>query len=143
MIEDNRIVYVHYTGRTPDGQIFDTSRNKMPIRYISSRPPDDVPEIFIEAIKNGNKGEIINLTWPMDEAFGEYKPYLVKEININELPFGKKVGDTLKAISENYGEVFLTIKEIKDGKAVVDANHPLAGKDLYYEIEIVDIQDLN
>jgi FKBP-type peptidyl-prolyl cis-trans isomerase 2 len=143
MIEDNRVVFVHYTGRTPDGQIFDTSRDKTPLRYISNRPPNDVPGIFIEAIKGSNKGDILNLTWPMNEAFGEYNPYLVKEINLNELPPGKKVGDSLKAISENYGEVFLTIKEIKDDKAVVDANHPLAGKDLYYEVEIIDIQDLD
>jgi FKBP-type peptidyl-prolyl cis-trans isomerase SlpA len=143
MIPDNKLVIIHYTGKTQDGQIFDTSRDKMPLRYISNRPPNDVPIIFIDAIKDANKGDILNITWPKHEAFGEYNPYLVKEININELPPGKKVGDILKAISENHGEVFLTIKEIKDGKAVVDANHKLAGKDLYYEVEILDIQDLN
>ena len=143
MIGDNKIVFVHFVGKTNDGNIFHTSRNGSPLRYISNRVPVEIPESFVKTLLEGNKGDIFNLVLPYQEAFGEYNPYLVKEININELPPGKKVGDILKAISENHGEVFLTIKEIKDGKAVVDANHKLAGKDLYYEIEIIDIQDLN
>jgi FKBP-type peptidyl-prolyl cis-trans isomerase 2 len=143
MIEDNKVLFVHYTGRTPDGQIFDTSRDKTPLRYISHRIPSVIPENFVETLRYGNKGDVFNLVLPYEEAFGDYYPHLVKEIDLSELPPDKKVGDTLKAISENYGEVFLVIKEIKDGKAVVDANHPLAGKDLYFEVEIVDIQDLD
>jgi len=143
MIGDGQIVSVHFVGKTYYGNIFHTSRNGPPVRYISNRVPDEIPKSFVETLLEGNKGDIFNLVLPYQEAFGEYNPYLVKEINLNELPPGKKIGDTLKAISENYGEVFLTIKEIKDDKVVVDANHPLAGKDLFYEIEIVDIQDLN
>jgi FKBP-type peptidyl-prolyl cis-trans isomerase 2 len=143
MIGDGKIVFVHFVGKTHDGIIYHTSRNGSPVRYISNRVPDEIPKSFVETLIQGNKGDIFNLVLPYKEAFGEYNPYLVKEINLNELPPGKKVGDRIKAISENYGEVFLTVKEIKDGKAVVDANHPVAGKDLFYEIEIVDIQDLN
>ena len=139
MIGDNKLVIIHYTGTTKEGKVFDTSRDKEPLRYVSNRVPSFIPKIFIESLSHGKKGDIFNLVWP--EPFGEYLPYLVQEMNANQLPLDKKVGDMVKAISENYGEVFLIIKEIKDGKAIVDANHPLAGEDLYYEIEIVDIQD--
>ena len=130
-------VKVHFTGRLPDGATFDSSKEREPLEFEAGG--DEVIKGFSAAVIGMEEGEAKEITVPPEEGFGERHDELQNEVPRSALPDGVSVGDQLQAQA---GERVMPIwvKELDEEKAIVDDNHPLAGIELKFEIELVSIE---
>jgi FKBP-type peptidyl-prolyl cis-trans isomerase SlpA len=137
--KDN-VVKVHYTGKLDNGEVFDSSKDREPLEFKIGEGN------LIPGFENGVIGmklqESKTIRIPFTDAYGEKKPELMIEVNNQQLPdnLSPEVGMELVSKSKDGQEQIVTIAEVKDESIIVDANHPLAGEDLTFEIELVAIQ---
>lgn len=137
--KDN-LVKVHYTGKLDNGQVFDSSKDREPLEFKIGEGK------LIPGFENGVIGmklqESKTIVIPSAEAYGDKKEELMIEVQNQQLPEELKpeVGMELVSKSPDGQEQIVKIAEVKEASIVVDANHPLAGQDLTFEIELVDIQ---
>lgn len=136
-------VTVHYTGKFEDGKIFDTSQDGQPLPFELGS--GNVIQGFDEAVIGMEPGESKTVTIPPDKAYGEYQKELVIKIDRSKLPpdSDPQIGQKLSANhSGNNSKINFTIVEIEDDVLTLDANHVLAGRNLVFEIELVEISSL-
>ena len=142
-------VYVHYTGSLPDGEVFETTSNEEARDIIIGQ--QDVLPAFENALIGMQIGEKKTFTVPSAEAFGPYRddPGMTFTMDRNSLAhtIDPVVGMQLNAAvflpdkpSDQPSMVPVTVTQVTDSTLTVDANHPLAGKDLKFEVEIVNIK---
>ncbi len=139
-VKENDTVKVHYTGKLADGQVFDSSEGKEPIEFTLGQGQ------LIPGFEKGlidmkiNEKKTINI--PKDEAYGEPREELVQEVEKSQLPeeIKPEVGMGLVSKTPDGREMNLVVAEVKDETIVVDGNHPLAGKDLIFDLEVVEIK---
>jgi FKBP-type peptidyl-prolyl cis-trans isomerase 2 len=132
-------VNVHYHGKLTDGSTFDSSEGREPLQFTVGL--GQVIKGFDEAVLNMNIGDKKTVNIPVAEAYGERTEEMMMEYPISEFPADMKpeVGMELN-MGDNSGNVFpVKIVEVNNDTVVLDANHPLAGKDLVFEIELVSI----
>jgi peptidylprolyl isomerase len=132
-------VKIHYTGRLEDGTVFDTSRDREPLEFTVGE--GQVIEGFEKAVMGMDVNESKNVDIPADEAYGEYRDELLLEVDRGQFPahIDPKVGQDLQ-IQEPGGVVFpVTVTGVNEATVTLDANHPLAGKALNFEIELVGV----
>jgi len=132
-------VKVHYTGKLEDGTAFGTSDDDGPIEFTIGL--DQVIPGFEEAIIGMEPGEERTARVAADEAYGPYHKELVISVARDEFPAGFQplLGQELEFRRED-GNVFsVTITEVSTSSVTLDGNHPLAGKDLSFEIKLVEI----
>ena len=135
-VKDGDRVKVHYTGRLPDGTVFDSSAEGDPLEFtVGANEVIDGVNAAVVGMKVGDKKEV---TIPPTEAYGERHEELVSHVPAEMLPDGAKVGDQLQAQGEGH-EFIVWIAEIGEKEITVDANHPLAGETLIFALELVDI----
>jgi peptidylprolyl isomerase len=132
-------VKVNYTGTLSDGTIFDQSPEDRPLHFIIGK--QEVIPGFEDAVEGMRQGESKTTTIPCEQAYGKIKPELIEQVDRSLL--GEEVllqvGGQLQITNQD-GTIFcVMVREIKDGKVTLDANHPLAGKDLIFEIELLDV----
>jgi FKBP-type peptidyl-prolyl cis-trans isomerase 2 len=132
-------VKVHYTGRLQDGTVFDTSVGSEPLEFTLGQ--GQVIPGFEQAVIGMQVGESKTVTIPADQAYGPRHDDLVLEVSRDELPddLEPKVGMQLQMNQGDGGIMIVTITEVSETTIKVDANHPLAGQDLTFDIELVDI----
>ncbi len=132
-------VRVHYTGTLGDGQQFDSSSGRDPLEFIIGRGA--VIPGFENAVVGMAPGESRSVTIPSEEAYGSHRPEAVQEIDRTQIPPGLEVepGMQLEASDREGQPLLVTVVEVSDAKVTLDANHPLAGEDLTFEIELVEI----
>ena len=132
-------VKVHYTGKLDDGRVFDTSVNREPLEFKIGG--GQVIPGFENAVIDMSKGENNTVTIPSDEAYGPHRKELLMEVKKEQLPpdFKPEIGGQLEAKQPNGQVLVVTITEVKEDTVLLDANHPLAGQDLTFEIELVEI----
>jgi peptidylprolyl isomerase len=132
-------VEVHYTCSLADGTVVDSSKDREPLAFIIG--DGTMIAGFDEAVRGMEVGEIKTVTIPAAEAYGPYREDLVIVVAREELPEELKVGDKVSKQDITSGEmVYFTVVEITDTEVTLDANHPLAGQDLTFEIEMVSIE---
>jgi len=132
-------VSVHYHGKLTDGTTFDTSEGRAPLEFEVGKGM--VIKGFDDALVNMTIGEKKTVNIPVDEAYGPHSMEMMMEYPKSEFPddMAPEVGLELQ-MSDNSGNIFpVKIAEVKDDTVVLDANHPLAGKDLIFDIELVSI----
>ncbi|HCI28782.1 MAG TPA: peptidylprolyl isomerase [Fervidobacterium sp.] len=136
-IKNGDRVKVHYTGKLEDGQIFDSSLEREPLEFVVGA--GQVISGFEEAIIDMEIGEKKTFTIMAEEAYGIAREDLKFSVQRSMLPEGVQVGDMLEAYQPD-GNVFVVkVDELNDLTAILDANHPLAGKNLIFDVEIIDI----
>jgi FKBP-type peptidyl-prolyl cis-trans isomerase 2 len=137
-IKNGDTVNVNYTGKLEDGTIFDSS-------LIEGRTPLKVTLGQNQLIKGFENGLIDMLEGdkktveiePMD-AYGDHNPEMIIEIPSTNVPPDVQVGQMLQGNSPQ-GPVNVKVVEIKEDVVVLDGNHPLAGKKLIFDLEVVGI----
>jgi peptidylprolyl isomerase len=132
-------VKVHYTGKLPDGTQFDSSADQDPLEFTLGA--GEVIQGFEEAVVGMNPGDTKTATINADEAYGDYDEELVLEVERDQFPpeITPEVGQRLQ-LTQPDGEVFgAVVTGFDDEVVTLDANHPLAGQDLTFEIELVEI----
>jgi len=138
-VKTNNTVKVHYTGKLTDGQVFDSSENREPLSFQVGS--GQVIKGFEEAVIGMEVDEEKSFTIGYQEAYGPVREELIQQVSRNTLPDDLKpsVGQELVAQQPNGEKVTVRVVEIDDSNITIDANHPLAGKDLTFEIKVVDI----
>jgi len=137
--KDN-IVKVHYTGKLENGQVFDTSKDRDPLEFKIGE--GKLIPGFEQGVIGMKLQESKTIKIPYAEAYGGRRQELMIEVKKQQLPdnLTPEVGMELVSRSQDGQEQIVKIAEIKEDSVVVDANHPLAGKNLTFEIELVEIQ---
>jgi peptidylprolyl isomerase len=138
MIEDGKKVSIHYTGTLNDGTQFDSSAGRDPLEFETGAGM--VIPGFDAAVRDMEVGGKKTVTLPSKEAYGELREEMVGDIPKDRFPDGMElqVGMPLQ-MQGPQGPLPVIVKEIKEDAVTIDANHPLAGKDLTFELELVEI----
>ncbi|HTN37090.1 MAG TPA: peptidylprolyl isomerase [Arachidicoccus sp.] len=132
-------VKVHYHGKLTDGTTFDSSEGRAPLEFEVGS--GQVIPGFDEGVTGLKIGEKKTVNIPAEQAYGPVSDEQIVEFPKSQFPadMTPEVGMPLQ-MSNDQGQTFqVVIKEVKDETVVLDANHPLAGKDLVFDIELVDI----
>ncbi len=132
-------VRVHYTGRLDDGTVFDTSMSREPLEFtIGER---DVIPGFERAVVGMKTGDSKTIRIPAEEAYGAHHADLVFEVGRETLPndLDPEVGQHLELRQPDGQRVMLTVTEVSASSVKLDANHPLAGQGLTFDMELVEI----
>jgi len=143
IIGPNTYVTVDYELRDEDGDMLEASAEEggAPIRYVHGYGML-VPglEAALVGLRQGDEREVVV---PAEAGYGEYDESLLLEVGRDELPdpAGVKVGDEFIAESPDGDEIAMSVVEIGDKQVVVDANHPLAGMTLRYQVKVLDVRD--
>ncbi len=134
------MVRVHYTGTLEDGTQFDSSRERDEPLQFKLDGCSVIPG-FEKAVIGMNAGDSTTTNIPADEAYGQRNEDLVLTIARSELPprLEPKVGQRLHSHQPDGQPISATITEVTDESVTLDANHPLAGKDLVFDIELVEV----
>ena len=142
MSNEGKKVKVHYTGTLDDGTKFDSSVDRdEPIEFVCMAG-QMIPG-FDAAVKELAVGETKTIHIPAAEAYGEYNDELIQKIPVDQIPNGDQlpVGQTIYMQGPNGQPFPVFVKEITDGVATFDMNHELAGKDLNFELTLVECAD--
>ena len=132
-------VKVHYTGTLEDGTVFDTSVGGEPLSFTLGQGL--VIPGFDEAVTGLKVGESKTVDIPAEQAYGEYRDDLILVVPREQLPEGLEVevGGRLQTSQPDGSYIVVTITEVSETTITVDANHRLAGQNLTFEIELVEI----
>jgi len=132
-------IKVHYHGKLTSGETFDSSEGRAPLEFEVGSGM--VIKGFDDGVTGMSVGEKKTINIPYDEAYGPRNPEMVIEMPKDKFPkdLDIEVGMPL-GMSDQQGHQFqVTIVEIKEEVVMLDANHPLAGQDLIFDLELVEI----
>lgn len=132
-------VRVHYSGRLDDGSEFDSSREAAPLEFKIGE--GQIIPGFEAAVVGMEPGNSRTVTIPSEAAYGPRREELRQEVERSMLPDGLAVepGLQLQASGPGQRPLVVTVTEVKEASVVLDANHPLAGENLTFEIELVEV----
>lgn len=137
MIENGKVVDVHYTGKLIDGSVFDSSEGREPLRFEVGS--GQIIPGFESAIIGKTTGDRVTVTISPQEAYGETREELFVKIPSDKLPGKVEVGQVLEATSEDGRSSQVLVHEVNEDHVVINGNHPLAGKELVFDIEVVSV----
>lgn len=131
-------VRVHYTGRLEDGSVFDSSEGREPLEFVLGA--QQVIPGFEAAVDGLSPGEERSVSIPTDRAYGPRRDEMVLTVGRDQFPdeIRPEVGQQLQ-MSQDGQVAIVTIIGVSDAEVTLDANHPLAGKDLLFDVQLVEI----
>ena len=137
-VETGKQIRLNYTGKFEDGTVFDTSlqEGREPLRTMLGQ--GNLIPGFEKGLLGMSEGESKTITIEPVEGYGEYLDGLVTTVPPTQVPATVKVGDVLQSQGDR-GTMNVTVKEINEEGVKLDANHPLAGKNLVFEVEVLEI----
>lgn len=139
-IQKNTVVSIDYTLKDDDGNLIDTSSGRGPLKYLHGNG-NLIPGLE-KALEGREAGQSFSVKIPPEEAYGQKDEALIQEVprNLFDETEGLEVGMQFQAQTEQ-GSYILTVKEIKENTVVIDGNHPLAGQNLNFEINIISVRE--
>ena len=137
-IENGDTVSVNYTGRLEDGTVFDSSLNEGRTPLSAKLGQGQLIPGFENGLIGMGIGETKTIEIESSDAYGDYNPAMINEVERAKFPEGVKSGDMLQGMSDR-GPVTVKVVEVKEDTVVVDANHPLAGKKLIFDLEVISV----
>ena len=132
-------VKVHYTGSLEDGKVFDSSENRDPLQFTIGE--GKLIPGFEQAVIGMNPGDSTTIQIPEDQAYGPHREDMVMEVDRNKIPENLKIeiGQQLQVGRPEDKKTIVTVTSISESKVTLDANHPLAGKALTFNIRLIEI----
>ena len=139
LVKTGDTVKVHYTGKLVDGTVFDTSVGSEPLEFTLGQ--SQVIAGFEQAVVGMKIGESKTVNIPADQAYGQRRDDMIFEVGRDELSsdIDPEVGMQLDTIQSDGSVLTVTITEVSETTVKIDANHPLAGQDLTFDIELVEL----
>jgi FKBP-type peptidyl-prolyl cis-trans isomerase 2 len=133
-------VKVHYHGRLTSGETFDTSEGRDPLEFEVGSGM--VIKGFDDGVTGMSVGEKKTINIPVDEAYGPKNPNMIVDMPKDRFPneVELEVGLPLVMSDKDGNQFQVTVSEIKDDSVILDANHPLAGQDLVFDLELMAIE---
>lgn len=138
MIENGKVVSVHYVGKFTDGEVFDSSEGREPLQFQVGS--GQLIPGFESAIIGKVVGDKVTANIAPEEGYGLVREDLIVSVPLDKMPGEVEVGQALEAQGDNGQSAQVFVKEVNEDSVVIDGNHPLAGKDLVFEIEVIEIQ---
>lgn len=137
--KDGSTVQVNYTGKLADGTVFDSSYDRHPLKFTVGK--GQLIGGFEKAVVGMNAGEKKTVVIPAAEAYGPRQENAVVEVERKNLPqnLDVQVGQRLELTQEDDSSLLVTVTATSESTITIDANHPLAGKDLTFDIELMSI----
>lgn len=139
-VKNGDTIKVHYHGKLADGSTFDSSEGREPLEFEVGS--GNVIAGFDSGVTGMQVGEKKTINIPIDEAYGQKQDDLIMEFPLDRFPADMKpeVGMQLN-MSNGSGQNFpVVIQEVREDSVLLDANHPLAGEDLTFDLELVEIK---
>ncbi|GEO08613.1 FKBP-type peptidyl-prolyl cis-trans isomerase [Segetibacter aerophilus] len=139
-VKNGDTVRVHYHGKLNDGTTFDSSEGREPLEFEVGS--GNVIAGFDSGVTGMQVGEKKTINIPVDEAYGQKQDDLLMEFPLDRFPadMQPEVGMQLN-MSNGAGQNFpVVIREVREDSVVLDANHPLAGEELTFDLELVEIK---
>ncbi len=139
IVKENDQVSVHYTGTLDNGEVFDSSKGREPLAFVVGA--GQMIAGFDEAVEGMKLNEVKKVRMEASQAYGEVNEDMIQKIDRKQLPEELKpaVGQQLVSQSPDGHEMVVTVTASDEDSITIDANHPLAGKALTFEIELVSI----
>lgn len=134
-------VQVHYTGTLTDGTIFDSSEGRTPLEFTVGS--GQVIKGFDEGVAGMNPGERKTINILVEDAYGPANEEMIFTLNRSDIPndIPLEVGLTLNMHEDgNPRPIPVIVRDLTDTNVTLDANHPLAGQDLTFEVELVGVK---
>jgi peptidylprolyl isomerase len=137
--ETGNTVKVHYTGKLGDDVLFQTSVGRKPLQFTIGQ--EQLIPAFEQALIGMSPGESKNIKISADEAFGPYRKELVQTVDRSQFPADvePEVGQKLNMSNDGGRTIVVTVIDFSGSSVTLDANHPLAGEDLAFDIQLVEI----
>jgi peptidylprolyl isomerase len=132
-------VQLHYMGKLQDGTVFDSSRERHPLQFTIGK--GQVIAGFEQAVIGMKIGELKTARIPMEQAYGPHRDDMVVTMDRSKLPAGvnPKIGQRLEITQVDDQTSLVTVTAVTESTLTLDANHPLAGKELTFDLELVGI----
>jgi FKBP-type peptidyl-prolyl cis-trans isomerase 2 len=132
-------VKVHYTGKLEDGTVFDSSRERDPLEFTLGQ--GQIIPGFEEAVVGMSPGESTSAEVPADKAYGPHNKELIVEVNREQFPehLDPQPDQQLQMRRPDGQIIVVKVTDVSETNVTLDANHPLAGEDLTFDIELVEI----
>jgi peptidylprolyl isomerase len=137
MIENGNVVDVHYVGKLTDGNVFDSSEGREPLKFEVGS--GQIIPGFESAVMGKAVGDKVTVTINPEMAYGEVREDLFVQLPIDKMPGDVEVGQMLQAMSDDGRATQVRVHEVNEDNVIIDGNHPLAGQDLIFDIEIVSV----
>ena len=133
-------VTVHYTGKLAGGEVFDTTRSREPVTFRLGS--GEMLTRFEEGLLGLSAGESRTVHIPAESAYGPRREEMVFPLRRDELPGGLEpaLGMKLRITEPDGSEIGVTVLHMSREMVTVDANHPLAGQDLIFDIELIAVE---
>jgi len=136
-IENNSFTKIHYTGKLEDGSVFDSSEGREPLEFVMGIG------MIIPGLEKGlvgmNVGDKKTIKINSEEAYGPVHEQAIQEVPKDQFPADLELKEGMQLAAQGpHGAIPVIIREVKEDVIIVDFNHPLAGKDLTFDVEIVE-----
>ena len=138
-VKDGDTVKVHYTGKLENGEVFDTSKEEEPFEFKVGNKA--VIPGFEKGVVGMKVGDTKTIEIPPEEAYGTKQDQLVVEVNRNEFPddITPTIGQRLQIRQQDGNPIIVTVTALTEESITLDANHPLAGYTLFFDVEVIEI----
>ena len=138
-VKKGNTIKVHYTGKLEDGTVFDSSEGREPLEFEVGA--GRMIKGFDQGVEGMNLNEEKTITIEAAEAYGDIREDLIIDVPKAQLPpdIKPEVGMELVSQQPDGQQIVVTVKEVKPEAIVIDANHKLAGKDLIFDVKVVEI----
>jgi peptidylprolyl isomerase len=132
-------VSIHYSGKLEDGVVFDSSEGMGPLQFVVGE--EQVIQGLDEAVLEMERGESKTVSIPVEKAYGQYNNEFVKTLDRREFPPELELneGQKLEITGHDGINRIATVISVSESSVTLDGNHPLAGKNLIFDIELIDI----
>ena len=136
---ENSKVKVHYTGKFDDGTVFDSSLEREPLEFVIGS--GQVIPGFDKGLIGMKVNDKKNIHIPSKEAYGDYREDMIIKAPRSNFPGDVKpeIGMQLQMRQEDSSQMLVLVREFDDEFIILDANHPLAGQNLNFDLELVEI----
>ncbi len=137
-ITSNSTVTVNYTGRLEDGSVFDSSLNEGRTPLTATLGQGQLIKGFEEGLIDMEVGDKKTVEIDVDMAYGQYNEAMVQDVPKEQVPEGVVVGSMLQA-NTPMGPINFRVLEVNETNVKLDGNHPLAGKKLIFDLEVLEV----
>jgi len=139
VVKKDSVVKVHYKGTLKDGSVFDSSQGRDPLEFTVGAGM--MIAGFDAGVVGMAVGEKKTLEIPSDQAYGERREEMIAKVPVAEVPedVNPKAGMVLQMQHPNGMPITVTVVEVNEEHVILDGNPPLAGKDLIFDIEMVEV----
>ncbi len=137
-VEDGKKVSIEYTLKLEDGTVVDSNVGGKPFTYVQGK--HQIVKGLEEGLAGLKVGDSKHVVVPPEKGYGEINKDAFIEVSKDKVPKGVKVGSMLKGTSKDGRPFYVKVAEVKEKTVVLDLNHPLAGKTLYFDVKVLNIE---